>query len=208
MKEDKIIPALIELDRPREFQKEELKNIKYTHRPEVHYSHYGNRGCVDLVTTMEYEFNGQTRKREAVYEIKSDNAIRHSTGANEIIRQYNKHRKYFYKDDSNEIPYDLRFELVFIPTELSVKHVLENIEIYHGASSMKAYGADGSGMYTDNIVFRSTSKEHQQPFSPTPTEYRDNFKNPETLLQDLQDIGDPIHYEMYELLLSVMESDD
>lgn len=58
--------------------------------PEAHYNHYGNRGVVDLYAIMG-GWNGH------VYEIKSETAVRNATGANEVIRQFNRMREYFSK---------------------------------------------------------------------------------------------------------------
>lgn len=101
---------------------------------EKHYNHYGDRGVADLFI-REREPNGV--ENDYVYEFKSDAAIEAATGANEIIRQFNRMCSYFYKDDEIDLP-DTRawensaitFELCFNATPTAFEHVLDNYEIY------------------------------------------------------------------------------
>jgi len=155
IKEDELIPSLVQLDEPAEFEKERPDSIEYTAMPEVHYNYYGSRGCVDLITRKETTLNGSKTVRDSIYEVKSDSAIRNATGANEILRQFNKHKKYLYKDPSQPNVDRKHFELVFIPTLTTVKHVLDNSEIYSAAAD--SLGRD------EFIHFRTCSTEDHQP---------------------------------------------
>lgn len=94
---------------------------------EVSYNNYGTRGIVDL-------FIEDTNETQII-ELKSPSAIESSTGANEIIRQFNKMRKNFFSgDEPFPAPLDNNtFILGFAPTSTCIKHLLENWEIYLSA---------------------------------------------------------------------------
>lgn len=98
--------------------------------PEAHYHHYGNRGSVDLYT---YEYGMRTPTKGRVLEIKSESAVRHATGANEIIRQFNRMRRFFFDGSGHPVPNDIRFELCFLPTIYNMSHVLNNQAMYNAA---------------------------------------------------------------------------
>lgn len=92
--------------------------------PEAHYNHFGNRGAVDLYVTAG-EMEGH------VYEIKSTSAVREATGANEILRQFNKMRKYFFDGSQHDPPtYSITFELCFTPSDTNFRHIAENADMY------------------------------------------------------------------------------
>jgi len=98
-------------------------------RLEVPYNYYGDRGVVDLVSEVR---NDGERNTLHVFELKSEAALDEVTGANEILRQYNRHREYFI-DGTDYNPsdyYEVRFELTFTATERCLDHVLENWGIY------------------------------------------------------------------------------
>ena len=96
------------------------------HYTEVHYNHYGSRGVVDLVTVAGY---GHTT---TVRELKSEHAVEKSTGANEILRQFNKQQSYFKKgvEDSRIPTEDVRHKLIFEATQKTIEHVVDNISLY------------------------------------------------------------------------------
>lgn len=101
-----------------------------SHFTEVHYNHYGSRGVADLVTVDNELFgDGKTTR---VIEIKSDAAIEASTGANEILRQFNKQQSYFKKGViTDEIPLqNVKHHLIFQASAKTVQHVLDNISLY------------------------------------------------------------------------------
>lgn len=97
-------------------------------KSEVHYNHYGNKGAVDLfvhdTTTGSNHYY--------IYEIKSGAAIREATGANQILRQYNRMRQYFFqgKDIQPGNGAWITFQLVFTPSEKTIKHLLDNYSMY------------------------------------------------------------------------------
>lgn len=128
--EDDLVTALLEQDR---WNREGVEAI-----PEAHFNHYGDRGVVDLVRIDE------ARGEITLREIKSASAIKnHETGANSIIRQFNKMRKYFFKDDSwvpplrdEERKYGsiekstVNFHIEFIACSYCIQHIVENASIY------------------------------------------------------------------------------
>lgn len=99
--------------------------------PEAHYNYYGDRGAADLYA-LECE-RLATRPDSCwghLYEVKSANAVREATGANEIVRQFKKMKRYFFKDDAWGTPQSLLYELCFIVCPTTVQHVAENRDIY------------------------------------------------------------------------------
>ena len=101
----------------------------YEYYTEVHYNHYGTRGVVDLVEVIQWSGPGCD---PSAIELKSDAAIDQSTGANEILRQFNKQISYFSKGVAdNRVPTNgLHHKLVFEATEKTITHVVENISLY------------------------------------------------------------------------------
>jgi len=124
--------------------------------PEVHYNHYGDRGVVDLIQTDTYE----REKTLRVYELKCEPAIENSTGANEILRQFNRHRTYFFKgSDYKATDYSsVTFELTFAATQACYEHVRDNWAQYKHISANK-----GARIRTD-LLFRTG--ESTVPFVP------------------------------------------
>lgn len=105
--------------------------------PEAHYNYYGDRGVVDLAVLDDDE--GYI----SLHEVKSASAIQnHETGANSIVRQFNRMRKYFFQDESWDIPASkdphafrnrsstVRFTLDFVACEACLQHVVDNFELY------------------------------------------------------------------------------
>ena len=101
-------------------------------RLEEPYNHYGTRGVVDVYA--------QTTPPERVAylaELKADPAVRMAAGANEILRQYRRTERYFYRDDAHDLrprlgrdgP-GLHLLLLFAPTERCVEHVFEHRSLY------------------------------------------------------------------------------
>lgn len=96
------------------------------------YDHYGSRGVADFYvrvpapTSVDY-----------LVELKADAAVRHATGANEILRQYRRMERYFYRDDAHDLEPKLSRSgpgafvlLLFAPTERCVRHVREHANLY------------------------------------------------------------------------------
>jgi len=130
--EDKLASSIIKHFRESTKRLEEMDNtnIELNVHPESSYNHYGTRGFVDLYFERKYP-SGYSEAY--VYELKSESAVKQATGANEIIRQFNKMREYFFKGSSHSLPKSITFELCFTPTEYNIRHISENIEMYHSS---------------------------------------------------------------------------
>jgi len=92
---------------------------------EVPYNHYGDRGVVDLVVKEgRYKLN--------IYELKSAYALQDISGANEIIRQFKRHKAYFFNgSDYSKHPYHtVSFTLAFDACKPCINHIEENLELY------------------------------------------------------------------------------
>ena len=124
--EDELANALIESHRETEEKLREIDGSSLKHRvyPEAHYNHYGTRGVADLYLT-EGSSSGH------LYELKSESAIRQDTGANAVIRQFNKMGEYFFEGSDHSVPKNyLTFELCFTPSEFAIRHLAENGGLY------------------------------------------------------------------------------
>jgi len=123
--EDKITKHLIEWH-----QSQNHKNPEFEAEP--HYNHYGDRGVADLLVKESYESGGSTVRNSLIYEIKSESALKKSTGANEIIRQFKRHCRYFFKDDSRKLRRNSGsgFYLVFEATPMCWEHYKNNHGLY------------------------------------------------------------------------------
>lgn len=114
---------------------------------EESYNHYGTRGWVDLVLEQHY----QNSRHLSVIELKSESALEGATGANEIIRQFKKHRGFFFKgndrfskrDYRNSGEVNISFTLLFHATDRTVKHVRENKTLY-SSIECRDFGKEGS----------------------------------------------------------------
>ena len=125
MREDELTNAIINKSRPSDSEPTMDPPEMY---PEAHYTHYGNRGAVDLY--IYHNNSVGAPKRGHVIEIKSESAVRNATGANEIIRQFNRMREFFFLGSEYEVPNRIDFELCFLPTEYNLSHVLNNEAMY------------------------------------------------------------------------------
>lgn len=135
--EDRMVDALIEWATDARSESDD-REFSYDVEIESHYNYYGNRGVADpYIRETEDMDDGRTFYYDKVYEIKSEAALKEVTGANEIIRQFNKMRKYFYKDESRSVPTDVHFELVFLPTESTIEHLVENMNLYQTCEENK-----------------------------------------------------------------------
>lgn len=97
---------------------------------EVHYNDYGSRGVVDVV--RESHHPGDNTGEIEIVELKSDDAIQQATGANEILRQFNRHRDSFFdgSDYKRRDYYRVGFQLVFNATQFALDHVADNAAMY------------------------------------------------------------------------------
>jgi len=105
-KEDELVNALVQMAKGSGYDRVEVT-------PEAHYNNYGTRGVADLHIRRVEQLRYGTKYTDVVYEVKSESAVRSATGANEIIRQYNRMRENFYEDDRRKRPNTANFELGF-----------------------------------------------------------------------------------------------
>lgn len=111
-------------------------------RLEEPYDHYGNRGSVDVYARVH-----DPAPVDYLVELKADAALRHATGANEVLRQYRRMTRYFYKDDEHSIRVKLARDgpgvhalLLFAPTEACVRHVREHRALYESVEESGSVG--------------------------------------------------------------------
>lgn len=129
--EDDLTEAIIEYHKDR--------HLIETIEPEAFYNDYGMRGYPDLYVQFNRPADGLIESH--LIEVKSEYAVKSATGANEIIRQFNKMRRHFYEDNDRPVPFPqfeweevvLVFELAFIPSEYTLLHLLDNREMYNEA---------------------------------------------------------------------------
>lgn len=132
--EDRVVESLIE------FHKNQDSDAEIN--PEQHYNHYGDRGIVDLFVDGDVNDLPQ----QWLYEAKSESAVRSATGANEIIRQFNRMRDFFFKGSEYE-PEFVHYKLVFIPTQYNIRHLITNNSLYQ-----ELIGHEDEG----DTIFRTT----------------------------------------------------
>jgi len=113
VKEDELTNSLIKMHNDFELETDVT--------PEAHYNHYGSRGIADLYV---HQTQGMKTKGK-VYEVKSN-----PDNANEVVRQFNKMCKYFYKGSERGKPNEVTFELVFTAEPSNLRHVYKNKEMY------------------------------------------------------------------------------
>ncbi|MBB6646733.1 hypothetical protein [Halobellus ruber] len=101
-------------------------------RLEEPYNHYGTRGVVDV-----YARTAPPERVTYLAELKADPAVRMASGANEILRQYRRTERYFFRDDDHDLRASLARDgpgvhllLLFAPTVDCVEHVIEHRSLY------------------------------------------------------------------------------
>lgn len=121
-------------------------------RLEEPYDHYGNRGVVDAYVRVR-----TPARVEYLIELKSDAALGHVTGANEVLRQYRRMERYFYKDDEHGLRRSVGRDgpgvyvmLLFAPTRRCVEHVHEHRRLY---GSVEESGTVGGVTATRKVAF-------------------------------------------------------
>jgi len=159
--EDELTSTLIDYFKQSTKELEEMDDlsIELNISLEASYNHYGNRGFVDLYAEQQYP-NGYTNGY--VFELKSESAVKQATGANEIIRQFNKMREYFFQGGSYSVPNKLNFELCFTPTEYNIRHICKNINMYQTSTGEKLIPSNPEDRFV-NITIRPTNPETITP---------------------------------------------
>lgn len=147
-KEDELVNAIIEYERG-------IETFDTTVEPEAHYNHYSKRGVVDLYVQREPK---DGPRQDIVIEAKSDAAVQNATGANEIIRQFNRMRDGFYEDESRDRARYVNMQLVFTITPAAVYHVAENLSMYTAADQSKVLQDGMRSKSQSSVVFRSRRK--------------------------------------------------
>ncbi len=165
MNEDELANAIIQRanKRAQEFKEQGDSDADVNTYIEAHYNHYGNRGVADLyVDTSGWQGH--------VYELKSQSAVEEATGANKILRQFNKMRKYFFEGSDHSVPSsEVKFELCFTPTERNAKHLIENAEMYASAVENDITNLREDIRVGSQVCFRLPDPENITPilmFSP------------------------------------------
>ena len=129
MREDELATAVVEHVEAA-FEEPEI-------RLEEPYNHYGTRGVVDV-----YARTPPPERVTYLAELKADPAVRMASGANEILRQYRRVERYFFRDDAHDLRTrlgrdgpGLRLLLLFAPTVRCVEHVFEHRSLYASIDS-------------------------------------------------------------------------
>lgn len=115
--------------------------------PEAPYQNYGFRGFADLCQ------HWPAVDSYLVFEIKSESALRSATGPNEVVRQFNKMVTNFFADSRWDAPNLAVFELCFVATERTVRHLLDYPHFY--AAAARRLSDIASDTPLPNPVFRS-----------------------------------------------------
>ena len=153
--EDDLAQALIKWGKETSSAEEEF----YIY-PEARYNHYGDRGVADLyLETVDNVGNTYGH----LLELKSESAVREATGANEIIRQYNKMREFFFPGSSHRPPNsEITIELCFSPSEYNLRHVADNADLYSAAVEQTISNL-GTDRTSTMVSFRPPNPEHIIP---------------------------------------------
>lgn len=115
IKEDDLTNAIIKQVKSLEIYDETVTE------PEAHYNYYGTRGVADLYTRKVEK--GKARDR--LFEIKANPG-----NANEVVRQFQRMKKFFYRDKDRVKPEKVTYELCFTATPGNRRHVNKNFEMY------------------------------------------------------------------------------
>lgn len=143
--EDDLASALVDYYKQSTKKTEKIENTKIELNiyPEAHYNHYGERGSVDLFVEQNYS---PTYIDGKVIELKSESAVREATGANEIIRQFNKMRENFFRGSSHDYPTEISFELCFTPNKYNIRYLSNNIGLYQSTIDNKLIDKDPNNL--------------------------------------------------------------
>ena len=105
-------------------------------RLEEPYDAAGRQGVVDL-----YVRRRTPTRVDHVIELKADAAVRQATGANAMLRQFNRMQRYFHADETHALRPRLgrtepgaRYCLLFAPTPTCVYHVATHRRLYESVT--------------------------------------------------------------------------
>ncbi len=180
--EDKLVNNLIERERAAAARQAEKFDTEFdvSVEPEAHYNYYGDRGVADLyVQKTERGPLQRDVRTDKIYEVKSAAALQESTGANDVLRQFNRMRRYFYEDERRSLPDDYVFELCFVIQPETVEHVAENLGLY--SSTIQESLGPNSGKLEDCQGATVTLRQAEGDASParlTRPHYVDNLTDP------------------------------
>lgn len=187
MNEDELTNALIKHHKrsERDALSRGERDVETKLYPEAHYNHYGDRGVVDL-----YCVTGASSGH--CYEVKSESAVRHATGANEIIRQFNRMRQHFYPGSDHAVPREVRFELCFTPTARNLRHLVENADMYAQSVANDLSQLNGADRVA-NVCFRLPDPENVRPVVAFTSRSRFHDVRNETFPAYVEDTNPEIH---------------
>lgn len=97
---------------------------------EAHYNYYGTRGVADLVTNTIRQIRAGTEATSHVFEAKT-----HLGDAHEVIRQFKKMSRFFYKDEDRVPPERVTYELTVLPTKENIRHLDNYRSLYQSLTS-------------------------------------------------------------------------
>jgi len=186
--------AIIENPRP----EDETSAADAIFHPEAHYTHYGKRGSADLYIYIDNYVGAPTYGN--LIEIKSESAVRNVTGANAIIRQFNRMREFFFLDESWDTPNIVSYELCFLPSIYNLRHLYSNEAMYVSAMSQNRDRTDSPDdsfldscpIDSDEVQVRSTLTL-RSPIAGDPSPV-DLITNNHNYLRELGDNMDFIGY--------------
>jgi len=182
--ENDLLNAVIEMRTNQAFGDTSIRT-----EPEAHYNYYGSRGVADLLIEESY---GQNRTDYTVCEFKSAAALDHVTGANEIIRQFNRMRQYFFKDNDRDRGAGHAFVLSFTPSAKTLDHLAENAAAYRQASKANV----GVAGWKQDSPGTMVSMRFPDPTGCPPLVVNDDkhvpysFDKPNTIRQYLEDMSE------------------
>lgn len=153
-KEDKLVNAIIQ-----DYKGWSSLYDEQIFEPEAHYNHYGTRGVADLFIKEIEIVDGTKYEYDNLVEVKSGFSVSQATGANEIVRQFNKMRRNFYLDEDRDEPDAIKMELAFTIEPETVKHVADNLNIYTSVVENDVYTPTKAEECREVVAFRSTDND-------------------------------------------------
>jgi hypothetical protein len=182
--EDDLLRANIQMEK--KHAEADFANYNLDIEPEAHYNNYGTRGVVDLLIEEKH----QMHKSYNLIEMKSAAALDQATGANEIIRQFNRMRQYFFKDDDRDPGAYHSYCLEFLPSPETLNHLSENAVAYRSAVNANV-GLPGKKENSERV---SVCMRLPDPTGAPPLQINDDdvvpytFDDPQTIRRYLNSI--------------------